>query len=326
LTPARAAPPSPAEDASALARSGDRARLAGHFAEAEASYRASLALVPDDATALSLALCLSAQGKARDSAPLLARLAKASSTLPDEDRRRAAQALGDARRELGTITVQATPPGAAIELDGAPLGVAPLPDALYLDAGKHVLRGSREGRRSARAEIDAVAGQTYVVRLDLPPIPEPPPPPADAPPQPAPDPFAGLLSGTPGIVRGAGLALTIVAAAGGAAALGVAKTNDLTVNAYSSVAKEHGSSSCLGAVGQDARDCLRLAEAIDQRQAAAATGAGLLIGAGAAAALTFLSIFLWPVPRAKTLSARTNLILSPTAGHTGGGLFLEGSW
>ncbi len=329
LVPARgalAAPPVPpiAEAAEARVRDGDRARLEGRFADAERSYRAALALGPDDATSLRLGLCLSAQGKVRAAADTFAPLLEADGTLPEAERARAARALADARRELATVEVRVSVDGATIEVDHAKVGTAPLPRVVHLEPGRHGLQASRSGFLGAQASIDASAGRRYVVELDLlrDPLEIARTPGVESPPAPSPGDY---FLGVGGQLRGAGVGLLATLLVGGGAALGIARENDDLVAANAKLTRDRGLPTCLDARRTPDRDCARLDQSI-AASAVATTAAGVLFaGAGVVAAATFLTVFLLPPSRQPGV-ARSSFTLTPTAGMTGGGLSLEASW
>lgn len=64
-----------------------------------------------------------------------------------------------------TLSVQSTPPGAAVEVDGEPVGTTPL--SIEVAPGPHVLRVSKPGyaAQEQEAELTAGATQTFTYRL-----------------------------------------------------------------------------------------------------------------------------------------------------------------
>ena len=345
--------PSREGDAVLLARSGDRARVAGHFAEAEASYRASLALAPDPETELSLALALAAQGKALQAAPLLARLQR---TLPDDaddstsgnrdratsgnhdratsgSRSRAARALADVRRELATLAVDTGVAGAVVEVDGAPVGVSPLPDPVFVAPGKHTVRAWKDRHLAAGATFDAAAATSYAVEVLV--VAKPPDlrqSLADStsaegagtgPPLSRLDTF---FVGPAGGARAAGIALTVTGLVGGLSALAAAEVSDVSARAISARIRRAGVGSCGSAVGEVRADCADLDSAVTAREAASTAAGVLFTSAGVASVATFLSVFLLPPARPLGQTGGLNVTLSPIAGPTGGGVSLEALW
>jgi hypothetical protein len=333
--PARGADaiPPPAGDAAVLAQIGDRARLAGRFAEAEASYRASLALAHDDAIALSLALALAAQGKALEAAPLLARAARATSTLSGEARERAERALIDAQRELATVTVKTSAGGAAVDVDGVPAGTTPLPEPLFLGLGPHTVRARRDGHRAAEAAFEAEAGRSYSVELEL--LADGARGPAGAAQGerragaegPAALRAEDLLLGAGGAVRASGVVLTAAALVGGFASLAVAESSRARVVTHEQELDGDVATSCIQTGSEPLpRTCVLLREAHADLDKAAAATAVLFVGAGVSAAATLLSIFVLPPPARLSRGGGLDFTLSAVAGLGGGGVSLEASW
>lgn len=96
--------------------------------------------------------------------------------VPDETRTRAdaaARALRD-RLSRGRILFQVAPFGAQVELDGQPLGAAPVAP-WEGPPGAHDVRVSAPGYGESRVVIDVPAGGETSVAVELLPVPEPPP-------------------------------------------------------------------------------------------------------------------------------------------------------
>lgn len=316
------------DDAAALVRAGHRAQLAGRLDEAEASFRAAFALAPGAATAIDLALCELAAGKARAAAERLARLLRSpGGTIEDERRERAAQALADARQKVATVTVAARPALTSILIDGVPVAGSPSTEALFLSPGRHVVRGTLDGHLPAQAIVEAEAGRTYVVQIDLLPLPQiPPPPPPPEADEPA---FApslnNLFVGPRGVVRGAGLMLAAAALTGGFASLAAAAVSESTRQAHAARLRPLGSGACAGQ-GHVPHDCVVVSNASEARNRASSAAGLLFAGAGACAVATLASVLFLPAPRTRSNGAHALITLAPAAGLTGGGLFLEGLW
>ncbi len=71
---------------------------------------------------------------------------------------------------MGQISVQSTPPGALVTLDGTPSGNTPC-EIPSVSAGKHLLEMALQGHTSAKAEVDVQAGQKHGVKVTLAPLP-----------------------------------------------------------------------------------------------------------------------------------------------------------
>ncbi|WP_438042510.1 PEGA domain-containing protein [Sorangium sp. So ce128] len=70
------------------------------------------------------------------------------------------------------MTLQVTPAGAEVTVDGAVVGKAPLADRVFLAPGKHEIGAKLEGYAPATRRIAAVAGraETVVVQLERAPV------------------------------------------------------------------------------------------------------------------------------------------------------------
>jgi len=332
--PAWAGPPAHrevADDVATLVRLGDRARLEGRFAEAEASYRAALALRADSAVALRFALSLAALGKALEAAPILERLSSAAE-LSDDARSEAARALSDAKKQLVTIELRASLGGASMELDGVVAGLSPMPSPVFVEAGAHTIRARREGFLTAQASIDAKAGDRYVIDLDL--LPDPTVAPrwpalaAQAPYTTTPT-LEDYFLPPGGPVRAIGLGLALTMGLGGAAALGIADANDQLIADYKSGVRRQNAPSCFEQKPASDLDCQRLAQSVTASRNGNMAGMILLTGAGVGAAVALLSVFLLPPPSfqaGRAGNGHSILKLSPAAGPSFGGLSLEATW
>jgi tetratricopeptide (TPR) repeat protein len=82
-------------------------------------------------------------------------------------RKRIEEAAKAARSKVFALTVTTNIDAAELSVDGAPIGRAPLGAELFLDAGKHVVAAKLEGYDVAQREIDAKAGASASVRLEL---------------------------------------------------------------------------------------------------------------------------------------------------------------
>lgn len=329
--PVRGAPDG---DVAVLVRIGDRSRLEGRFADAEASYRAALALRSDETIALRFALSLTAQGKALEAAPWLSRLAEGT-TLSADARTEAARALADAKRELATIDLRASLPGAAIDVDGAPAGVAPIAGAVFVEPGIHTFRASLAGFLTAQASLDAATGRAYVIHLELVPDPAmalrwiPLAPSARRASAQEEASISDYFVSPGGPVRAIGLGLALTMGVGGAAALGIGSENDHLIADYKRGVRLQNTPSCFGEKPASDLDCQRIAQAVSASRNANTAGAILLAGAGVGAAVALISFFLLPPPSfqaGRAGNGHSILTLSPAAGLTFGGLSLEATW
>ncbi|MSP60447.1 MAG: PEGA domain-containing protein [Myxococcales bacterium] len=76
------------------------------------------------------------------------------------------QLIAEMRALLAEVTISVAPEGAAVALDGQPLGVSPLAP-LRIAAGHHVIEVVADGHRPLRREVTVVAGMPLTVALSL---------------------------------------------------------------------------------------------------------------------------------------------------------------
>jgi tetratricopeptide (TPR) repeat protein len=168
-SPAPAAPPAPADAASDPVRQayeeGNKLYDQGRHAEAEAAYERAWAIHQSYDVALQLGAVELDQKKYREAAE---HLAYAQASLPtgakEETRKTLATRLALALKQVGVLHVTASPQGAEVLLDGAPVGRAPLPQALYVDAGPHTI-AIRTAGEAVEQKLEAAAGSEQDVRI-----------------------------------------------------------------------------------------------------------------------------------------------------------------
>ncbi len=145
--------------------------------------------------------------------------------LPDDKWRAKAQAgIDNAGMYLGVVTLVVAPEGALVTLNGAEMGVAPLPEAIVLEPGEYTLAVTADGflPLETKLVVDAGSESERSFELDPEPVkiaPPPPPPPPELPPLPPPPSKLPLMIGA-----GATLAFTIGAITTGVIALGHSST------------------------------------------------------------------------------------------------------
>jgi hypothetical protein len=72
-----------------------------------------------------------------------------------------------AKQQVGAITVATNQPGAEIYVDSKSVGTAPLTSEIYVNVGTHVLSARQGSAVTPGKTIDALAGRTYEVDLEL---------------------------------------------------------------------------------------------------------------------------------------------------------------
>lgn len=87
--------------------------------------------------------------------------------LPAEQRAQVEQFLSEMEAALVWLTVAVSEPGATVLVDGVEVGVSPLPDAVRLRAGSHVIEARKDGFVEARETVQTAAGEQRQVSLAL---------------------------------------------------------------------------------------------------------------------------------------------------------------
>jgi tetratricopeptide (TPR) repeat protein len=94
-------------------------------------------------------------------------LQQADATVTPERRERVALELARQRARIGTLLLRAEPNGAELRVDAKPAGTAPVAQPIRLVAGTHTIDLSRVGFRSARRDVEIVAGRQTELTLAL---------------------------------------------------------------------------------------------------------------------------------------------------------------
>jgi hypothetical protein len=149
---------------------------------------------------------------------------------------RAAARLEAIKLQIGVLTLVVQPEGAAIALDGSPLGAAPLAEPLFLAPGEYSLSITADGYQPSEPRLIVEAGSEAERTFELEPVPAvivdtaPPPPPPPPPPRLPPGP-----SRVPLILGGAATGVLW----GGAAVTGIMATrrHDIFVDDTASVGR-----------------------------------------------------------------------------------------
>jgi hypothetical protein len=174
---------------------GAKAARAGHPDRARLFYISAWRAQHHWQIAGSLGHAELALGRYCDAAEHLAfflRETRYLTNLDPRDRATIARDLERAKAKVGEVTAIVEPAGAEVLVDGAPVGTAPLADAVFVEPGRHVIEARMPGRQALVEARDLVPGGATQVVLRLAPIAAveppgalspPPPPPAVAPPQ-----------------------------------------------------------------------------------------------------------------------------------------------
>jgi hypothetical protein len=166
--------------ARALATEGFEAIRAEHWADAAARFSRAESLLHAPAHLLYLARAYSHLGKLVAAHETYEKLTR--ETLPDGAPPAARHAQEDGAKELDAleahmpkliVSVTPTPPGLAVEMDGAEMSSAMLGVAIPVDPGPHTLVAKADGFSRAERSVDAADGVRTTVSLSLDPLPGP---------------------------------------------------------------------------------------------------------------------------------------------------------
>ena len=151
---------------------------AGEFAEAEASFRAAFAIIPNPVVLLGVAGALEGQGKVVEAVATLEQYLELNAEATD--RAEVEARLSALRATPGHLTVRSTPEGASIELDGQDTGEV-TPAEFDLPPGTHafVLRAEGFEPSEQQVELGFAAREELAAELEASPEPEPEPVVAD---------------------------------------------------------------------------------------------------------------------------------------------------
>lgn len=171
ISPTQVRAESPADRIRALRLQAEAAYAGHHPLEALAAWRAAWELQPSYEIACNIGRVALRDGSPIEAATFLSRcsrMAKEPKT-PDEEARRATERaeLVEARAKVVALRIVVNNPGAAVVVDGAPVGVAPLEDDVFVGPGAHQVTAQLEGFSPAARPIRAEVGETRLVTLNL---------------------------------------------------------------------------------------------------------------------------------------------------------------
>jgi hypothetical protein len=218
--------------------------------------------------------------------------------------------LAEAVVHVATVTVTVNVEGAEVLAGGKSLGRAPLPRAVYLEAGETALEAKHEGYADAKASKTLVAGGAETVALELKKTG------SDKPPPPPPGPsYTGLATGL-SIAGGVGIAIGI---AGIVTASGASSDID-------GIGARIGpsTSACNAPTAGAAADCADL----DSAASSKSTGTGLAIGGFVGGGVLAVgAITLWALSgSSEDASDKSALRVLPQLSPTQSGAVLMGSF
>jgi hypothetical protein len=173
--PERAATHAPAPLASSLQGPAKAAYDAGKvlfdhkdFAGALAKFKQAHDQSGDARLLWNMAACETQQRHYAGAQGLLRRyLSEGGARLTADNRADADGSLKAIQAFVSDLRVTVSEPGAAITLDGEPLGASPLAQAVAVDLGHHVVRAQKEGFAPVERSFDAAGGEPVAVDIHL---------------------------------------------------------------------------------------------------------------------------------------------------------------
>jgi hypothetical protein len=149
------------ESASLLYRDGD-------YAGALTKFTHSYELAQDPRLLWNIAVCEKNLRHYANVQRLVTRyLAEGGTFLTAEDRASAEALLTAIASFVSSLTVNVNPAGAAVIVDGRLVGKSPLPEALNVDMGSHVIGAQLEGYVEQKRTIELVGGRSTDVSFEL---------------------------------------------------------------------------------------------------------------------------------------------------------------
>jgi hypothetical protein len=149
------------ESASLLYRDGD-------YAGAVTKFNHAYDLAHDPRLLWNIAVCEKNLRHYASVQRLVTRyLAEGGAFLTAEDRASAEALLSAIASFVSSLTVNVNPAGAAVIVDGRVVGKSPLPEALNVDMGSHVIGAQLEGYVEQKRTIELVGGRATDVSFEL---------------------------------------------------------------------------------------------------------------------------------------------------------------
>jgi hypothetical protein len=240
---------------------------------------------------------------------------------------RLAARFEEARIQVAAVRVVVNRPNATITLDGAPLGVSPLDDEVFVTPGPHTIEAKLWGHEDAHQKITAAKGSSQIVTLTLNAAAEPQPEagaarvfdigPKVEPKEPLepPDPSAGSEP-----VMIGGFTVSGVFAVTGGILLGVSASLRADEDAFLAQA---GPSGCYRPQGTNIQACEDLNSTVETRRLTERLGIVATVVGAAGVVGTVTYVLVW---RYAPLPPEPQVVALPTCSSTACGFMLTGKW
>jgi hypothetical protein len=223
--------------------------------------------------------------------------------------------LADACKQIGVLSIQVNVPGAAISIDGKPLGSAPLDGDVYIEPGDHTVLAEAPDHDPARQTIHVEKGSTTPVVLALTVHPTTGPQPAATPTNwPRPIAVAGVITAGAGFAAGTALAI-----------MAKIKATDADAAGQALDALTKGSLSACPAVNATIEaSCAKLLGAQQSRDTFANTALWMFVGATVVTVGTVAYTVV--VPRFSAPTTTTGMSVVPVVTPSGGAVVIQGNF
>lgn len=147
---------------------GDRLLKQGEFQQALAAFKEAYVLFPSAKIHYNFALSYQGMGRIAEALAEFDAFLEGAPDAQPEVRERARATRESLMGQVGTVRVTADLDGAAVIVDGRDVGKTPLPQALRLDPGPHLLLvDGGEARQSFTQRLNIVAGASISTAVSL---------------------------------------------------------------------------------------------------------------------------------------------------------------
>jgi hypothetical protein len=203
--------------------------------------------------------------------------------------------LGEVRKQVGTLRITVSRPGAEVLVDGTPVGLAPLTDDVYVVAGTHLIEVRIEGASPAQAQVSCAQGQVQEVPINV----------------------GGGRGGNRNVIIAGGVVFGLAAIAGGVFTGLWASKGSSASSLYGMVPKNAG---CPSGGTSTTGTCSDLVSALNSQ----ATFGSVAIGAFATAGAVGIATLIYGV--AGSRGQRTGFVVAPMVTAQSGSLLFKGSF
>ncbi|WP_437618238.1 PEGA domain-containing protein [Sorangium sp. So ce1151] len=232
--------------------------------------------------------------------------------------------LGEASTKIVTLTIKTDPPDAEVLLDGRSLGRGPFEHPIPIEARTYAIEIRAAGREPFKGTIEGRAGQREAVDRRLDPLQAPAPPAVQTPAPVAPPPPTVPIGRVAPDAQGPSIVPVAIGCATAAVALGVSV--GLSIAAGDMADDARVAAQRLGPSACGARRSPAACEALeDARRASDSLTSGAVASFLAGGALMLGTIGFAVLDR-RHAGGGPAVRAAPTAGMSGGGVTVAGSW